>query len=167
MNRIKYHEIIPVKINLATKIARVFSCSSTCFKTHKETPCTPLEPEKVAETLEKSQEKVYQFPTEDTVPRSRLEQLKESQELKDCLKNPQVRDIVRAVLTSKDPTEAIALAMTEPIFVQLADACLNVVEPNDTDLLIRETKAKAENVTTLEDMSHLDRQIKLLQQNVT
>lgn len=40
---------------------------------------------------------------------------------------------MRAILTDANPTNAIALAMTEPIFVEVADACLKVVEPSDDE----------------------------------
>jgi len=39
---------------------------------------------------------------------------------------------MKTVVNSPNPTEAIALAMKkEPIFVEMADACLNIVEPPD------------------------------------
>ncbi|KZC14406.1 hypothetical protein WN55_06870 [Dufourea novaeangliae] len=62
-----------------------------------------------------------------------LEQLDYSEELKNCLRNLHLRDIMSAVLTDQNPTEAIALAMTEPIFVEMADVCLKVVEPPVSD----------------------------------
>ena len=42
---------------------------------------------------------------------------------------------MRGILTDKNPTSAIASAMTEPIFVEMADACLKVVEPEVNDEL--------------------------------
>jgi len=38
---------------------------------------------------------------------------------------------MKTVMDSPNPTEAIALAMKEPIFVEMADACLKIVEPPD------------------------------------
>lgn len=103
------------------------SCSVACCKVHKASNCKPPKPNETAE--EKKANIKYEFPTEDTVPINKLEQLCHSKELKDCLKNPHVRDIMRAILTDENPTKAIALAMAEPIFVEMADACLKVVEP--------------------------------------
>lgn len=105
-----------------------FSCSATCCKSHKSVGCEPP-PAKVP--TESREPVKYNFPTEDTVPLEKLELLGHSQEIKECLKNPHVRDIARAILNDSNPTKAIALAMTEPIFVELADACLRVVEPID------------------------------------
>ena len=73
----------------------------------------------------------YEFPTEDTVPIKKLEQLRYNEDVKNCLKNPQVRDIITSALKDKNPTKAIAKAMSEPVFVDLADACLKIVEPSD------------------------------------
>lgn len=40
---------------------------------------------------------------------------------------------MHGILIDKNPTKAIASAMTEPIFVEMADACLKVVEPQISD----------------------------------
>ncbi|XP_017753614.1 PREDICTED: zinc finger HIT domain-containing protein 3-like [Eufriesea mexicana] len=110
------------------------SCSIGCYKEHKENKCKPLEVQANLEDVQNSTDSAkYKFATEDTVPIEKLKQLRYSKELKNCLQNLHVRDIMRAVLTDKDPTKAIALAMTEPIFVEMADACLNVVEPQIND----------------------------------
>nr|XP_003706263.1 PREDICTED: zinc finger HIT domain-containing protein 3 [Megachile rotundata] len=101
-------------------------CSVGCYKGHKESNCQPEDPK---QHNGNEDEITYDFPTEDTVPIEKLEQLRYSEELKNCLRNPHVRDIMRAILTDKNPTKVIALAMTEPIFVEMADACLKVVEP--------------------------------------
>ncbi|XP_020279017.1 zinc finger HIT domain-containing protein 3 [Pseudomyrmex gracilis] len=105
-------------------------CSVACCKNHKIQPCTSPElPDKSQE--QRVAEQNYNFPTEDTVPQEKLQQLRHSEDLKECLKNPHVRDIMRGILNSSNPTEAIALAMTEPIFVEMADICLKIVEPLD------------------------------------
>ncbi|XP_076244563.1 zinc finger HIT domain-containing protein 3 [Calliopsis andreniformis] len=110
-------------------VCKEFYCSVACCKIHKESSC---EPPKLQHNEINDNKKVnakYEFPTEDTVPIEKLERLHDSQELKNCLKNPHVRDIMRAILTDENPTKAIALAMTEPVFVEMADACLKIVEP--------------------------------------
>lgn len=76
-------------------------------------------------------ERKYEFPTEDTVSVEKLRQLCKSKELIKCLQNSHLRDIMKAVVDSPNPTETIALAMKEPIFVEMADACLKIVEPPD------------------------------------
>lgn len=102
------------------------SCSSTCCKLHKETKCEPF----IAEAKEvRACEKKYDFSTEDTVALEKLQLLRHDERVKKCVSNRHVRHIVESILKDKDPTGAIALAMTEPIFVELADACLKIVEP--------------------------------------
>lgn len=100
-----------------------------CCKAHKSTGCQSPTPKTVEEAAAAALK--YEFPTSDTVPMEKLNLLRESAEIKECLKNPHVRDIARGILNDSDPTKAIAEAMVEPIFVELADACLKIVEPPD------------------------------------
>nr|CAG4646727.1 EOG090X0JQ4 [Macrothrix elegans] len=105
-------------------------CSLTCFKTHRENPCekpapSTAEDDKINENIKP----IYHFPTVDTVPVDKLEQLAESEEIKECLSNPHVRKILKSLVESKTPDVDIKEAMQEPIFLELAQACLKVVEP--------------------------------------
>ncbi|XP_012224056.1 zinc finger HIT domain-containing protein 3 [Linepithema humile] len=109
-------------------------CSVACYKQHKSQPCNP--PQLSEEPLNSKEDqnvvkREYKFPTEDTVLVEKLEKLRHSKELKEVLENPHVRDIMTTIMNSPNPTEMIALAMKEPIFVEMADACLKVVEPLD------------------------------------
>lgn len=104
-------------------------CSVSCYKKHKIQPCEPPE---IPEKTDTPRYKVkYEFSTEDTVPPEKLQELRRSEELKSCLRNPYLRDIMKGILNSKNPTNAIALAMKEPLFVEMADACLKVIEPQE------------------------------------
>ncbi|KAG7208898.1 hypothetical protein KM043_015079 [Ampulex compressa] len=107
-------------------------CSASCCKVHKADGCQPPEPQQNQQREEENKRK-YEFPTEDSVPLTKLQELQNSDEIKECLKNPHVRNIMKAILRDSNPTSAIALAMTEPIFTELADACLKVVEPPEND----------------------------------
>ncbi|XP_076282368.1 zinc finger HIT domain-containing protein 3 [Lasioglossum baleicum] len=108
-------------------------CSAACYKVHKASNCQPRHQQNKPTSGQKAKGKKYDFPTEDTVPIEKLEQLRYSEGIKDVLRNPHVRDIMRAILVDENPTKAIALAMTEPIFVEMADACLKVVELPEND----------------------------------
>nr|SVE85895.1 EOG090X0JQ4 [Daphnia pulicaria] len=104
-------------------------CSLLCFKAHKESPCekpssTPSET-LAGECLPLT----YKFPTTDTVPIGKLQALVQSDELKECLSNPHVRDILKSLVQSQTPEASITEAMKEPIFLELAHACLKIVEP--------------------------------------
>lgn len=50
-------------------------------------------------------------------------------ELKKCLENPHVREILDLLDTSPYPDELMKKYMQEPIFTEFVDACLNVVQP--------------------------------------
>lgn len=52
-----------------------------------------------------------------------------SEELKECLSNPHVREILKSLVQSQTPETAIQDAMKEPIFLETAHACLKVIEP--------------------------------------
>ena len=52
-----------------------------------------------------------------------------SEDLKECLSNPHVRDILKSLVQSQTPELSIKDAMKEPIFLELAHACLKVVDP--------------------------------------
>ena len=107
----------------------------SCCKKHKELTCVTIELKSSEESqVDDIHKKVnYDFPTEDTVPLSNLESLRHSKEVKNCLKNEYVRDIMTHILKSDNPTETLAQAMTDPAFVELADACLKVVEGSDEE----------------------------------
>nr|CAG4642943.1 EOG090X0JQ4 [Evadne anonyx] len=100
-------------------------CSLDCFKTHRQSPCEkPKQPEAPS-----SQKRAYQFTTPDTVPQEILKELGNSDAIKECLKNPHVREIMASLVTSTNPDKAIKEAMLEPIFTELAIAALKTVEP--------------------------------------
>nr|CAG4649851.1 EOG090X0JQ4 [Scapholeberis mucronata]SVE94012.1 EOG090X0JQ4 [Scapholeberis mucronata] len=106
-------------------------CSLQCFKVHKESPCEKPNPEPSSSeiALKECPPLSYQFPTADTVPIHKLQELGQSEEVKQCLSNPHVRDILRSMVHSSTPDTAISNMMKEPIFLELAHACLKVVEP--------------------------------------
>ncbi|KYN08210.1 PREDICTED: zinc finger HIT domain-containing protein 3 [Cyphomyrmex costatus] len=107
-------------------------CSVGCCKEHKTQSCEPPVLSEELKAHQSANRWKYDFPTEDTVPMEKLQQLHDSKELKQCLQSSHLRNVMKTVMNSPNPTEAIALAMKkEPIFVEMADACLKVVELPD------------------------------------
>lgn len=106
-------------------------CSVSCCQRHKSVECHP--PETNEEEEQAVITKTYNFPTSDTVPIEKLEQLRNSEELKTYLKDDNLRKTMKAVLNDADPTQAIAEAMLNPSFVEFATTCLKIVEPPDLD----------------------------------
>ncbi|XP_066275660.1 zinc finger HIT domain-containing protein 3-like [Branchiostoma lanceolatum] len=123
-------------------------CSLTCFKQHKENTCEQREKlvqerrrriqqsEAAAATEEEDAVSMAMWDDgmdegdeEDRVPLDRLQKLQDSEELRGLLCNPHLQRMVREVDSSDDPEVAMQKAMQEPIFVEFADQCLRVVEP--------------------------------------
>nr|CAG4642212.1 EOG090X0JQ4 [Eurycercus lamellatus] len=104
-------------------------CSVACFKLHREAPCVKPEQPQPCDDLLGSPHK-YKFATDDTVPIEKLQELgTESKEVKACLSNPHVRGLLTSLVHSQNPDTSIKEAMQEPIFLELAHACLKIVEP--------------------------------------
>lgn len=108
-----------------------YSCSANCCQLHKNSECEPPTLAPSSEQLESKNSEKYEFPTEDTVPLEKLELLETSQDIKQCLQNPHVRDIIKEIFDHPRPQEMIDIAMREPIFLELADACLKLIEPSN------------------------------------
>ncbi|XP_060803225.1 zinc finger HIT domain-containing protein 3 [Amyelois transitella] len=106
-------------------------CSVPCCKQHKETPCSPPPVKEPSAPLETHRHTTYDYPTEDTVAPETLKLLEKSAGVKKCLENPHVRKILEELDKSPHPDELIQEYMQEPIFTELVDECLSVVEPPD------------------------------------
>lgn len=61
-----------------------------------------------------------------------LNRIGQSETLKDLLRNPHLRDFIRAVDSSENARKAMKFAMLEPLFIEFADECLQIVEPEGT-----------------------------------
>lgn len=53
-----------------------------------------------------------------------------SEALKDLLKNKHLRQFLREVDSAENAFRAIKAAMMEPLFVEFADECINIIEPD-------------------------------------
>nr|CAG4645956.1 EOG090X0JQ4 [Lynceus sp. MCZ IZ 141354] len=111
------------------------SCSLDCYKTHKQSLC-----EKVSEEVQQKREEEkqaelaaqvdtnYSYPTEDTVPREKLERLGLDEKVKECLYNPHLRKLLASLVAAGDPSKAMENALQEPLFTEFANACLASVQ---------------------------------------
>lgn len=70
------------------------------------------------------------FPTDDTVPIQKLEELRSSEELKKLLDNPHLRNLLKEIDVADNAWNAMKVAMMEPLFTEFADECLKIVEPD-------------------------------------
>ncbi|XP_053851980.1 zinc finger HIT domain-containing protein 3 isoform X2 [Vidua macroura] len=66
---------------------------------------------------------------QDRVPPQRLQLLGESEELRELLRNPHLRQLLLALERARDKSSVLRQLMQEPLFVEFADCCLRIVEP--------------------------------------
>ncbi|XP_041749386.1 zinc finger HIT domain-containing protein 3 isoform X2 [Coregonus clupeaformis] len=123
---------------------RIRYCSLSCYKTHKANDtCQPPkqsvpppaqdlngaygneDPWTVEDVLDDDDDHT------DKVPLQRLRLLGKSEELRALLRNPHLCQLMRSVDTAESKADAMKTAMQEPLFVELSDQCLQIVEKND------------------------------------
>ncbi|KAF5306815.1 hypothetical protein FQA39_LY00045 [Lamprigera yunnana] len=104
----------------------VYYCSVSCCNVHRANKCTLTK--RKEEAVDDSNER-YEHTTRDTIPIKRLKLLENDDTLKTILRNTHLRNLLTTIDKSKAPENIMQKAMLEPIFVEFADACLKVVEP--------------------------------------
>nr|XP_019941482.1 PREDICTED: zinc finger HIT domain-containing protein 3 isoform X2 [Paralichthys olivaceus] len=111
-------------------------CSLGCYKLHKDTCLpvaqpTPTDPE-VRDTVTSEpwtvDDLLHEEDIIDKVPLQRLQVLGQSQELRDLLCNPHLRQLLHSVDSADSKDDAMKAAMQEPLFVEFSDRCLKIVE---------------------------------------
>uniref|UniRef100_A0A336ME21 Zinc finger HIT domain-containing protein 3 n=1 Tax=Culicoides sonorensis TaxID=179676 RepID=A0A336ME21_CULSO len=111
-------------------------CSLECFKSHKDSvKCEEISKEKEAarnQLADKSPSTLL-FTTMDTVPLETLEKLRDSEHLKNLLYNSHLRKLLVELDSTQNPDRGISAAMMEPLFLEFADECLKIIEPDDSD----------------------------------
>ncbi|NWT54615.1 ZNHI3 protein, partial [Erythrocercus mccallii] len=75
---------------------------------------------------------------QDRVPLQKLKLLGESQELKDLLLNPHLRQLLLTLDQAQDKSSLLRRLMQEPLFVEFADCCLSIVEPPEKENVLPE-----------------------------
>ncbi|XP_074778682.1 zinc finger HIT domain-containing protein 3 isoform X1 [Athene noctua] len=124
-------------------------CSVPCCRTHRER-CTPepkreraaagrappggqhaASPWSVEDILTEEEE-------QDRVPLQKLKRLGESEELRDLLLNPHLRQLLLTVDQAEDKSSLMKKYMQEPLFVEFADCCLRIVEPPEKENILPE-----------------------------
>jgi len=120
-----------------------------CYKKHKDSPqCTTkdLVGKKAESAFQEEPTLHVPFSTDDTVPAEKLQQLggftdslnqqflivfpaEHCQELRNLLHNPHLRSLLQQIDVAMNAQSTMMAAMQEPLFVEFANACLQVVEP--------------------------------------
>jgi len=127
-------------------------CSVKCFQTHE---CNKekkldfvIDTTPSSSNVEDGLKPTYllEIPEEFILPLEKLEKLKESQELKQLLENPHLRDFLKYAHDTYNPSGFMKLAMKEPLFVEFSDACLKTIHPEDY---------RAKEITDQEIVQHI------------
>ncbi|KAH8297003.1 hypothetical protein KR044_003191 [Drosophila immigrans] len=104
-------------------------CSVGCYKKHKEsTQCMEERREVPDRSLEEEPTVYAPFPTEDTIPLALLHKLNDCEPLRQLLSNPHLRALLQQVDVAHNANLTMTAAMQEPLFIEFANACLQVVE---------------------------------------
>ncbi|XP_078081109.1 zinc finger HIT domain-containing protein 3 isoform X2 [Mustelus asterias] len=123
-------------------------CSVGCYKKHKD-DCKPRATDSVSTISEPypslkeiqqngnghhSTDDIFDDDDEesDRVPLEKL-RLLESNELKNLLCNPHLKQLLLTVDKAEDKESIMKTVMQEPIFVEFADQCLQIVEPPEQE----------------------------------
>ncbi|KAK7163900.1 hypothetical protein R3I94_002571 [Phoxinus phoxinus] len=123
---------------------RIRYCSVSCFKRHKDDDsCHPIKesdpassgpaPVSSAEQPWIVEDLLDEDSQTDKVPLQKLQQLGDSEALKDLLRNPHLRQLMMSVDSAGNKASAVRDAMQEPLFVEFADRCLQIIEPTQTE----------------------------------
>ncbi|NWS35383.1 ZNHI3 protein, partial [Polioptila caerulea] len=114
-------------------------CSVPCCRTHRER-CAP-EPRRERERAAAGQgippapspwaleDILSEEDEQDRVPLQKLKLLGESEELRELLLNPHLRQLLLTIDQAQDKSSLMRKFMQEPLFVEFADCCLSIVEP--------------------------------------
>ncbi|XP_074778683.1 zinc finger HIT domain-containing protein 3 isoform X2 [Athene noctua] len=97
-------------------------CSVPCCRTHRER-CTP-EPKRERAAAGRAP------------PGG--QHAGESEELRDLLLNPHLRQLLLTVDQAEDKSSLMKKYMQEPLFVEFADCCLRIVEPPEKENILPE-----------------------------
>ena len=106
-------------------ICEIRYCCLKCYKAHKEIPCTKsvflLQTVVLAPTANDGDSE----DDTDMIPLAKLHHLRNSSIILASLSNSNLRTMLLDIDKATDPVKALREAMTIPIFIEFADACLS------------------------------------------
>ncbi|XP_075448345.1 zinc finger HIT domain-containing protein 3 [Ascaphus truei] len=117
-------------------------CSVSCCKKHKEECVQKPAPHVTDAAVSPAGRRETPFPKRDfldeddatdRVPEQKLKLLGESEELKNLLLNPHLRQLLTNIDQAEGREAAMKKCMQEPLFVEFADQCLSIVEPEEKE----------------------------------
>ncbi|NXB30909.1 ZNHI3 protein, partial [Eulacestoma nigropectus] len=121
-------------------------CSVPCCRAHRER-CAPDSPREAAgqgpspgpaHSPCSLEDVLGEEDEQDRVPPQKLQLLGESEELRDLLLNPHLRQLLLTIDQAQDKSSLVRKFMQEPLFVEFADCCLRIVEPPEKENVLPE-----------------------------
>ncbi|NWY44417.1 ZNHI3 protein, partial [Sylvia atricapilla] len=121
-------------------------CSVPCCRTHRER-CQPRREREAAGQDPPAapshgpwslEDILSEEDEQDRVPLQKLKLLGESEELRDLLLNPHLRQLLLTLDQAQDKSSLMRKLMQEPLFVEFADCCLGIVEPPEKENVLPE-----------------------------
>lgn len=123
---------------------RAAYCSTSCCQTHKEIHHNESLPASnfIIDTTPTVNENIEELSQDDRLALDGVSKLNKlfpadllkltkSEELKQLLANPHLKDYLSYINSLEYPRGFMKIAMQEPIFVEFADACLKAIHPED------------------------------------
>uniref|UniRef100_A0A6I8PP77 Zinc finger, HIT-type containing 3 n=1 Tax=Xenopus tropicalis TaxID=8364 RepID=A0A6I8PP77_XENTR len=117
-----------------------YSCSVSCCKRHKEectlksTPAdTITQIDRGEKLLPREDDLIDEDNESDRVPQHKLKLLGESEKLKHLLLNPHLRELLIKLDQAEEREDTVKKYMQEPLFVEFADRCLSIIEPEEKE----------------------------------
>ncbi|XP_033954485.1 zinc finger HIT domain-containing protein 3 [Pseudochaenichthys georgianus] len=112
-------------------------CSLGCYKNHKDS-CLPVVSEVTEDkdsfyTERTEEDLLHEEDIIDKVPRENLQLLGQSNEMRDLLCNPHLRQLLRSIDSADVKAEAMKAAMQEPLFVEFSDQCMKLTAKGRDD----------------------------------
>ncbi|KAE8623585.1 hypothetical protein XENTR_v10005667 [Xenopus tropicalis] len=115
-------------------------CSVSCCKRHKEectlksTPAdTITQIDRGEKLLPREDDLIDEDNESDRVPQHKLKLLGESEKLKHLLLNPHLRELLIKLDQAEEREDTVKKYMQEPLFVEFADRCLSIIEPEEKE----------------------------------
>ncbi|KAG8589008.1 hypothetical protein GDO81_006212 [Engystomops pustulosus] len=117
---------------------RLRYCSLDCSKRHKER-CVPKGEQSspsVPDVLQTRDPILVENDESDAVPFLKLGLLGKSEELKQLLLNIHLRQLLVTLDETENKDEVLKNYMQEPLFVELADMCLSLINPEEKENIL-------------------------------
>lgn len=104
-------------------------CSLGCFKKHKENPCKKSLPEEELTILKRPERSLQVDEPSWVVNKEQFQSIAESSEIRDALKDGELRKLIQKIDSSEDPENELTKAMESDAFSEFTGKILAILNP--------------------------------------